>query len=256
MDIEEQKKEKIFNNSFINKIKEKRKYFRIEKIPHNPKLIYKESKQIFRTKKDYHLLKLKAIREFKRIKIKKYSTDKKNKSNIISLDTDNNSFLIKKVFPKRLKAIEIRRNEFNPFSKLKEKVIINYDNGIMKKPDEIEKKPNYYKNKLMLVYFSSIKNLCKYINKNFFNPSLTDKNSIDDFTNQIYKSLQILDRKIKEFEPFFNLKDNINVHKEDFYDISSLKENLLLMKNSLNNSMSQNLINIYIDVDNFCKLYS
>jgi hypothetical protein len=48
----------------------------------------------------------------------------------------------------------------------------------------------------------------------------------------------------------------IRVNKEDFDDISSLKENLLLMKNTLNNKMSQELINIYIDIDNFCKLYS
>ena len=55
---------------------------------------------------------------------------------------------------------------------------------------------------------------------------------------------------------FKNLKDDVRVNKEDFDDISSLKENLLFMKNVLNNTMSQNLINIYIDVDNFCKLYS
>lgn len=52
------------------------------------------------------------------------------------------------------------------------------------------------------------------------------------------------------------MKDNIRVNKDDLYDISSLKENLLLMKNILNNSMSQNLINIYSDIDNFCQLYS
>ena len=40
------------------------------------------------------------------------------------------------------------------------------------------------------------------------------------------------------------------------YDISSLKENLLFMKNVLNNSMSQNLINICADIDNFCQIYS
>ena len=55
---------------------------------------------------------------------------------------------------------------------------------------------------------------------------------------------------------FKKFKDDVHVNKEDFNDISSLKENLLLMKNALNNSMSQNLINIYINIDNFCKLYS
>jgi hypothetical protein len=79
---------------------------------------------------------------------------------------------------------------------------------------------------------------------------------IDELIYQIYQSLQILDRKINEFKIFQNIKDDIRVKSEDFYDISSLKENLLLMKNVLNNSMSQNLINIYIDIDNFCKLFS
>ena len=108
----------------------------------------------------------------------------------------------------------------------------------------------------MLVYFYSIKNLCKYINNNFFNTSLNEQKTIDDFIYQIYQSLQILDRKINQFNIFQHLKDDIRVNKDDFYDISSLKENLLLMKNVLNNSMSQNLINIYADIDNFCQIYS
>ena len=119
-----------------------------------------------------------------------------------------------------------------------------------------EKNLNCYKIKLMLVYFYSIKNLCKYINNNFFNTSLNEQKVIDELIYQIYQSLQILDRKINEFKIFQNIKDDIRVKSEDFYDISSLKENLLLMKNVLNNSMSQNLINIYIDIDNFCKLFS
>ena len=105
----------------------------------------------------------------------------------------------------------------------------------------------------MVVYFYSIKNLCKYINSNFFNTSLTEQKAIDDLILQIYQSLHILDRKINQFMHFENF---VRVNKEDFDDISSLKENLLLMKNTLNNTMSQELINIYIDIDNFCKLYS
>ena len=116
-----------------------------------------------------------------------------------------------------------------------------------------KKKINNYKIKLMLVYFCSIKNLCKYINTNFFNTSLTEQKAVDDLIIQIYQSLHILDRKINQFMHFQNL---IRMNKEDFDDISSLKENLLLMKNTLNNSMSQELINIYINLDKFCKLYS
>ena len=113
-----------------------------------------------------------------------------------------------------------------------------------------------YKNKLMLVYFYSIKNLCKYINKNFFNLSIYDSKIIDDFLYQVYQDLQILNRKIIEFKIFQNFKENLKLNQDDFKDITSLKENLHLMKNALNNKMSQNLINIYINIENFCRLYS
>ena len=120
----------------------------------------------------------------------------------------------------------------------------------------------------MLVYFYSIKNLCKYINNNLCNTSSIEQKTIDEFISQIYQSLQILDRKINEFKLFQNLKNVIQVNKDAMirgkifekmmkvYDISSLKKNLLFMKNILNNSMSQNLINIYVDIDNFCQIYS
>jgi hypothetical protein len=52
------------------------------------------------------------------------------------------------------------------------------------------------------------------------------------------------------------MNDNIKVNKEEFKDIYSLKENLLLMKIALNNSMSKNLINIYVNIDDFCRLFS
>lgn len=50
--------------------------------------------------------------------------------------------------------------------------------------------------------------------------------------------------KINEFRPYILLKKDAKLNKEnkeDIYDISSSKENLLLKKNTLNNSMSQNL---------------
>ena len=155
--------------------------------------------------------------------------------------------------------------QFNNFWKSQNNILIN-DNNIFSDEHKInfcfnniskeqEEKINNYKIKLMLVYFYSIKNLCKYINTNLFNTTITEQKAIDELISQIYQSLQILDRKINEFMNFKNLKDNVKVNKEDFDDISSLKENLLLMKNVLNNSMSQNLINIYLNIDNFCKLY-
>ena len=258
MEIEESKIEKSFNNENI-KQKEKKKYFRFEKTKFKKIDEEKDSKKIFRTKKDYHLSRIKAKRELKKLKLlnSKFISKTKNISNqkFNSTNKDKNSFIVKKVLPKKLKLIKVPKKEIkqiNNSSNLKNNIILNIDNN--SKIDE--KNMDNYKIKLMFVYFSSIRNLCKYINQNLFSTTLTEQNEIDEFINQIYQSLQILDRKINEFRPYIQLKNNVNVNKEDFYDISSLKENLLLMKNTLNNSMSQNLINIYIDIDNFCKIYS
>ena len=258
MEIEESKIEKSFNNENI-KQKEKKKYFRFEKTKFKKIDEEKDSKKIFRTKKDYHLSRIKAKRELKKLKLlnSKFISKTKNISNqkFNSTNKDKNSFIVKKVLPKKLKLTKVPKKEIksiNNSSNLKNNIILNIDNN--SKIDE--KNIDNYKIKLMFVYFSSIRNLCKYINQNLFSTTLTEQNEIDEFINQIYQSLQILDRKINEFRPYIQLKNNVNVNKEDFYDISSLKENLLLMKNTLNNSMSQNLINIYIDIDNFCKIYS
>ena len=258
MEIEESKNEKLFNNENIKK-KEKKKYFRFEKTKIKKNEDEKDSKKIFRTKKDYHLSRIKAKRELKKLKLlnSKFISKTKNISNqkFNSTNKEKNSFIVKKVLPKKLKLIKVPKKEIksiNNSSNLKNNIILNIDNN-----SKIgEKNIDNYKIKLMFVYFSSIRNLCKYINQNLFSTTLTEQNEIDEFINQIYQSLQILDRKINEFRPYIQLKNNVNVNKEDFYDISSLKENLLLMKNTLNNSMSQNLINIYIDIDNFCKIYS
>ena len=258
MDIKESKIEKPFNNENPQQ-KEKKKYFRFEKRKSKKIEDKKDSKKIFRTKKDYHFLRIKARRELKKLKQQKnkiISTEKNNPNpNINSPNEEKNSFIVKKVYPKKIKLTKVPKKELkriNNSSELKDNITVNNDNNSKIK----EKNIDNFKIKLMFVYFSSIKNLCKYINKNFFNSSLTEQNAIDEFINQIYQSLQILDRKINEFRPYLQLKNIVNVNKEDFYDISSLKENLLLMKNTLNNTMSQNLINIYIDIDNFCKLYS
>ena len=277
MNDEDEKKDKNSNDISNNK-RIKRKYFRIEKSKyHASKLKDKESKKIFKTQKEYHL-KRKVFRESKRLKFhksKKFITITKENSNF-QYDKDNNSFVVRKIIPKKLKLIKEKKKEsknINYFSNQKDNILFKEKNNFLKylfndeKNNIIngnsltkdlkngEKNLNCYKIKLMLVYFYSIKNLCKYINNNFFNSSLIEQKAIDEFICQIYQSLQILDRKINEFKLFQNFKNNIQVNKDDFYDISSLKENLLLMKNTLNNSMSQNLINIYIDIDNFCQIY-
>ena len=269
MDEEDEKKVKIFDNTSENK-KPKKKYFRIEKNRFNAsKLKEKESKKIFKTQKEYHLSKRKAFRELRRLKFhknKKFITTTKDNSNNQS-DKENNSFVVRKIIPKKLKIIKEKKKEshhINYFSNQdKEKSnFLKYlfesekNNGNNNDIKSDEKNINCYKIKLMLVYFYSIKNLCKYINNNLCNTSSIEQKTIDEFISQIYQSLQILDRKINEFKLFQNLKNAIQVNKDDFYDISSLKENLLFMKNILNNSMSQNLINIYVDIDNFCQIYS
>jgi len=281
MDNEEDKKGTVINNNQLNK-KVKKKYFRVEKNRFNASTLReKESKKIFKTQKEYHFSKRKALRELRRLKFhksKKFITTTKENAHIHS-DKESNSFIVQKIIPKKLKIIKDNKKvskNINYFSKSNNNVLFNQNNNFLlslfnseKNNYNIEnnnnndnnikideKNLNCYKIKLMLVYFYSIKNLCKYINNNFFNTSLTEQKAIDEFIYQIYQSLQILDRKINQFNIFQNLKDDIRVNKDDFYDISSLKENLLFMKNVLNNSMSQNLINIYADIDNFCQIYS
>ena len=279
MDNEEEKKSKIFNSIHINK-KDKKRYFRVEKNRFNASTLReKESKKIFKTQKEYHFSKRKAFRELRRLKFhksKKFITTTKDNSNNL-IDKENNSFVVQKIIPKKIKIIKESKNDLKQikyFSKQNDNILFNKKNTFLHYLFNSDKKSynndnnniidiknddknlNIYKIKLMVVYFYSIKNLCKYINNNFFNTSLTEQKTIDDFIYQIYQSLQILNRKINEFKLFQNLKNDIQVNKDDFYDISSLKENLLLMKNSLNNSMSQNLINIYTNIDNFCQIYS
>ena len=268
MEIEEEQKPKMIDNITQN-INEKKRYFRVEKTKYNPlENKEKESKKIFKTQKDYQFSKGKIFREFKRINPKKVNNKFITSMNKDSEDKENNSFIVKKIFPKKLKVIKekkIKSKQFDDFWKSQNNILIDNKNIFSDEQkinfcfnnisNEEKEKINNYKIKLMFVYFCSIKNLCKYINTNLFNSSVTEQKAIDELILQIYQSLQILDRKINEFMNFKNLKDNVKVNKEDFNDISSLKDNLLLMKNALNNSMSQNLINIYSDIDNFCKIY-
>jgi hypothetical protein len=246
--------------------KEKKKYFRVEK--NKVRTQEKELKKIFKTQKEYEPSKRKILKELKRVKLGKNNkfitiTNKNNDSNN---SNDNDSFVVKKLAPKRLKIIKDNKKEMKShFSKSNNDMIFNdnsiFSHGIFTPEkncislnEQIEN--SSYKIKLMIVYFYSIKNLCKYINKNFFNNNLIEHDAIDGYLNQIYQNLQILDRKIVDFKLFENVKDGIKAYKDDFNDISSLKTNLLFMQNKLNNSMSQNLVNIYKDIDNFCRIYS
>jgi hypothetical protein len=245
-------KSKIFNTIHMNKTK--RKYFRIEK----NKLPYSKdnkSKAIFKTKKEYNFLNRKTLREEDNQK------SKNNKFVTTTIDDttasvlSENSFVVQNIIPKKLVVKEKKEvknlNNLPCFSKMEENILfVNNEN----KSNNIY--IDNYRMKLMYVYFSSIQNLCKYINNNLFIIKVNESKNIDEFLYQIYQDLQILNRKIYIFKFYESVKDNIQLSQEDFKDIINLKNNLLLMKNLLKNNMSQNLINIYMSIDNFCKVYS
>lgn len=282
MDQKEEKKIRIFSSIHTSK-KVKRKYFKVEKNRNNLLSKDKESKKIFRTQKEYNLLKRKTQREFL-----KNSLSKNNNKFITETEKEGisppqevgggggeNSFLVLKILPQKIKIVKenkkdlmsnnenyLKENNINTIINTKKNFLNNIDNrqnfkwaGLIEEK-EINNNNKEYKMKLKLVYLYYIKNLCKYINKNFFESTNAEQNiCLDGFLYQIYQSLQILDRKINNFNLIQNAVENLKINKEEFHEIFSLKENLLLMKNILNNNMSQNLINIYIDIENFCKQF-
>jgi hypothetical protein len=272
MEREEETKVRLFNTIHMNDTP-KKKYFRIEKNK-SSSLKENKAKRIFKTKKEYNLLKRKTLRDLeneKSIKNNKFITTTIDETTA-SLQSDT-SFLVQNIIPKKLKIIKENKKEVNNmnyyFQKANDNILFyKRDNFLLNFLDNKNNENaanniiindtniNNYKIKLMLVYFYSIKNLCKYINNNFFNMPANDNKIIDEFLHQVYQDLQILNRKINEFKNFQKMNDNIKVNKEEFKDIYSLKENLLLMKIALNNSMSKNLINIYVNIDDFCRLFS
>ena len=287
----EEKKPKIFNSVHVNKI-EKKKYFRVEKSKRNNFIrnsqnlnennnnnndnhsslasINKNSKKIFSTQKEYSLMRRKTLRDKNLIQhelLNKNNKDKffyttKNANNLSdNIKIQNSNFLVQKILPKKIKF----KND-DTYNLIHQLLLKNKGNDIGTKnmninEDKEEAKNDdneniqCYKIKLMLVYLYSIKNLCKYINQNFFNAN-NQNSTLDSYYHQIYQSLQILDKKINDFKLFQNFKDKLQINKEDYQDIFSLKDNLLSMKNILNNNMAQNLLNIYVDIDNFCQDYS
>ena len=263
MDKEEEIKSKIFNTIHINE-NTKKKYFRIEK----DKIFSmkeKKCKAIFKTKKEYNILKRKTKRDEK---IKKRTKNNKFITTTVDDTTDSiqtdNSFLVLKIIPKKLIVKKNKKdsNIMAYFSNLNENLL--YRNNVFHNLYETENNENNssniviekINNKLMYVYFYSIKNLCKYINKHLFNIPVNESKKVDELVYQIYQDLQILNRKINDFRHFQNMKNNLTINKEEFSEISLLKDKLLLMKTILNQSISQNLDNIYLNIENFCKVYS
>ena len=274
---EEDQKLKIFNTVYMNHSNEtpKKKYFRIEKNkPYSSNATH--SKAIFRTKKDYHFLNRKTIRE---IEIQKQNKNNNNKFITTTIDDttisaqSDNSFLVKNIIPRKLVVKIENKKDFYEVNKENSsflRTMFNRENNENFRENKnlkyigIEDYTKIFSNfekfrmKLMFVYFYSIKNLCKYINRNFFDFAEKENMIVDAFINQIYQTFRILNRKINEFKVFQYLNESFKskIKKEDFDDIIALKENLEFMKNILNKTMSENLINIYINIDNFCKNFS
>jgi hypothetical protein len=278
---EEEQKLKIFNTVHMNHSNDtpKKKYFRIEKNkPYSSKESH--SKAIFRTKKDYNFLRRKTLRE---MEIQKQN---KNSNKFITTTVDDttisaqseNSFLVKNIIPRKLIITQENKKEkynFNEFNKEKYSLLRSFF-----RPENNENLPENNKNsiqkfgigdffsingnlekfriKLMIVHFYSIKNMCKYINKNFFDLAEKENILVDAFINQVYQTFRILNMKINEFKVFYYLKEifKSKIKQEDFNEINALKQNMQFMKNVLNKKMSENLINIYINIENFCKVFS
>ena len=271
---EEEHKLKIFNTVHMNHRDgtPKKKYFRIEKSKMHLSS-ESHSKAIFRTKKDYNFLNRKTLREIEDQKQNKNNINNNNKfitttfdDTTISAQSENNSFLVKNIIPRKLVlTLENKKEKNNNFSDLNKQkysllqILFRPENNekIGKFPfsnEEAEK----FRLKLMIVYFYSIKNLCKYINKNFFDFAEKENIIVDTFVGQIYQTFRILNMKINEFKIFYFMKDifKAKIKQKDFEDILALKQNFQFMKNVLNKTMSENLNYIYINIENFCKFFS
>ena len=293
---EEDSKLKIFNTIHMNNSKEtsKKKYFRIEKDkPYS--LVESKSKAIFRTQKDYNFLHRKNLRDLENQKFNKINNFNNNKfitttvdDTTISAQSDN-SFLVLNIIPRKLIVTQEHKNikkDLNEYSKEKHILLralfrqennenfpennknshLNLDEKCSNRPDlrrescewaEFLKNIEKYKIKFMIIYFYSIKNLCKYINNNLFNTSDKENKDIDNYLYDVYQDLRILNNKINEFKIFQNMKDclKLKLKEREFIDIINLKQNMQFMKNILNKSMSDKLNNIYINIENFCKLF-
>ena len=267
---EEDQKFKIFNTVHMNTKDNtpKKKYFRIEK---SKKDLSTEvhSKAIFRTKKDYNFLNRKTLREIEEQKRNKINNNKFFTTTFddttISVQSEN-SFLVKNIIPRKLILTQENKKDKNnnkqKYSLLQ--ILFKPENNENIQENNKNSKINYIKSnlekfrlKLMIVYFHSIKNLCKYINKNFFDIAGKENIIVDAFIYQIYQTFRILNMKIIEFKIFSFMKDifKFKIKKEDFDDILALKHNFQFMRNVLNKTMSDNLIYIYINIDNFCKFF-
>ena len=112
MEREEETKVRLFNTIHMNDTP-KKKYFRIEKNK-SSSLRENKAKRIFKTKKEYNLLKRKTLRDLeneKSIKNNKFITTTIDETTA-SLQSDT-SFLVQNIIPKKLKIIKENKKDMN-----------------------------------------------------------------------------------------------------------------------------------------------
>ena len=178
------------------------------------------------------------------------NTNNSNINNLLYKNGDNSQESINHIF--------ITHKENNSIS-LSKKAINQNNNGIFittsnkNKHSIINNKINLidekvFKEKLNLVYFQSIKNLCNHLNQNF-NQLIQNENivNINEYLTQMYQNLEILNRKIELIN-----KQTFKINREDYKILNALLNHLLYMNKILNNNISQNIINIYSNLNNFC----
>ena len=108
------------------------------------------------------------------------------------------------------------------------------------------------KEKLNLVHFESIKNLCNHLNQNFSQLIQNEKMvNINEYLTQMYQNLQILNKKIKLITS--NIQ-SFEINNEDYEILNILLNHLLYMNKILNNTISKNIENIYLNFNNFCNI--
>lgn len=258
MEQTEKEKEKkqitIFKSVQISK-ENKEKFFKVERNNNyntmnintinnnNSQIIEKETNQIFKTHKECH--------PFSNIPKK---TINQNNSGIFitthnETNTNKNLMLINKNTPKAIRTIN-KNKERNNIDKLN----LSLNKNIYYHRTEQNTVDNrLIHKKLNLVYFESVKNLCNHLNQNFIQlVHYKQIVNLNEYLNEMYQNLQILNRKID----LLKNQNNFQPEKEEFDPLLKLKYHLINMNKVLNNNMSQNIINIYINLNNFCSKYS
>lgn len=256
MDNEEVKKGTVTNNNQLNK-KVKKKYFRVEKNRFNASTLReKESKKIFKTQKEYHLSKRKALRELRRLKFhknKKFITTTKESAHIHS-DKESNSFIVQKIIPKKLKIIKDNKKiskNINYFSKSNDNVLFNQNNNFLQSLFNFEKN-NYNimnnnnpmnNNNAGLKYNENASWVDKIIDKltpdidGPYNPNNTVVNNINrggNFLDNIANNMLYAFNDVKEKAKDIDIKEKFKLAGEYVQNKTEIIQNSDTFKRNIN----------------------